>query len=295
MVVAKAIHQNVRRARPALRGGELHRLPARHPGAELFGHVRGSFTGAVADRTAASSGRGGTLFLDEIGEIPLDLQAKLLRVLQERTFERVGDNRVLPLRARIIAANPPRISTRWWPWGTFRKDLLYRLRVVEVRLPPLRERPTTSPCWWRRCSPHLPRVHKTIRYVAPRRPAGPARVRLARQRARAGERPHPRGGAGQDRRAGGGPPAHPHRRAGRGARAGGGPGPRASCPSLAEVERRHIERSCAPPGVNKRRTCAVLQISRPTLDRKIASTRWRPSRPDDVAGAASTSTPPSPC
>src|SRR5262249_8627719 len=99
-----------------------------------------AFTGAVGDRPGRFELAGkGTLFLDEIAEIPLDLQAKLLRVLQERTFERVGDSKPLPLDARIIAATHRDLAAMVAK-GTFREDLYYRLRVVEIHLPPLRER-----------------------------------------------------------------------------------------------------------------------------------------------------------
>jgi DNA-binding NtrC family response regulator len=107
---------------------------------ELFGHVRGAFTGAVGDKVGRFELAGqGALFLDEVAEIPLDLQAKLLRVLQERTFEKVGDTRAMTLRARVIAATHRDLPAMVRD-GTFREDLYYRLKVVEIRIPPLRER-----------------------------------------------------------------------------------------------------------------------------------------------------------
>jgi transcriptional regulator with PAS, ATPase and Fis domain len=108
---------------------------------ELFGHVRGAFTGAVRDRVGRLElAQGGTLFLDEAGEIPLPVQVKLLRVLQERVFERVGESTPRTLDARIVAATnrDPKEAIRQ---GRLREDLYYRLRVVPIHVPPLRERP----------------------------------------------------------------------------------------------------------------------------------------------------------
>jgi two-component system NtrC family response regulator len=107
---------------------------------ELFGHVRGAFTGAIRDRPGKfEQAHGGTLFLDEIGSMPIQLQAKLLRALQEREIERVGDERTIEVDVRVIAATnrplPALIAS-----GEFREDLFYRLNVVPVLVPPLRER-----------------------------------------------------------------------------------------------------------------------------------------------------------
>jgi transcriptional regulator with GAF, ATPase, and Fis domain len=107
---------------------------------EMFGHVRGAFTGAVRDRAGrfeiASSG---TLFLDEVGDLPLALQVKLLRVLQDGTFERVGENTPRTSRARIVAATNLDLRAAVAE-GRFRDDLFYRLRVVPIDIPPLRDR-----------------------------------------------------------------------------------------------------------------------------------------------------------
>src|ERR1700756_1852497 len=107
---------------------------------ELFGHVKGSFTGAVRDTWGkVAAAEGGTLFLDEIGELPLDIQPKLLRLLQERQYERLGEHKPRFTNVRIIAATNKdlKVCVRE---GTFREDLFYRLYVILVRIPPLRER-----------------------------------------------------------------------------------------------------------------------------------------------------------
>ena len=108
--------------------------------AELFGHVRGAFTGAVGNRQGRlEQAHKGTLFLDEVGTMSPALQAKLLRVLQEREFERVGDSHTVKIDVRVIAATHSDLS-KMVGEGTFREDLFYRLNVIPVQLPPLRDR-----------------------------------------------------------------------------------------------------------------------------------------------------------
>lgn len=108
---------------------------------DLFGHARGAFTGAVGDQQGrAEAAHGGTLFLDEIGEIPPALQSKLLRFLQEKRYERVGENQTRRSDVRIVAATHRNIDDDITA-GRFRQDLLYRLNVVEVHIPSIRERP----------------------------------------------------------------------------------------------------------------------------------------------------------
>jgi NtrC-family two-component system response regulator AlgB len=108
---------------------------------DLFGHVRGAFTGAVRDTTGkVTAAEGGTLFFDEIGDLPLTLQPKLLRLLQDGTYERIGETRTRTSNARIMAATNRELGGAVTA-GRFREDLYYRLNVFEVELPPLRRRP----------------------------------------------------------------------------------------------------------------------------------------------------------
>jgi NtrC-family two-component system response regulator AlgB len=112
---------------------------------ELFGHVRGAFTGAVGETWGkVKAAEGGTLFLDEIGELPLEIQPKLLRLLQEREYERVGDAKPRKANVRVIAATNRRLEDLVKE-GKFREDLYYRLNVITVELPPLRQRPLDLP------------------------------------------------------------------------------------------------------------------------------------------------------
>ena len=112
---------------------------------ELFGHERGAFTGAVAARQGVfEAANGGTVFLDEIGELSLDLQPKLLRVLERREVRRVGTNNYVPINVRLIAATNRSLREQVGA-HKFRSDLYYRLAVVEVKLPPLRDREADLP------------------------------------------------------------------------------------------------------------------------------------------------------
>lgn len=107
----------------------------------LFGHMRGSFTGAIKDTWGkVQAADGGTLFLDEIGELPMEIQPKLLRLLQEREYERLGENKVRHANVRVIAATNRDLATQVAEGG-FREDLFYRLNVISVTVPPLRDRP----------------------------------------------------------------------------------------------------------------------------------------------------------
>src|ERR1043166_7832301 len=112
---------------------------------ELFGHERGAFTGAIKDRPGRfEMAEGGTIFLDDIDDVPLAMQVKLLRVLQNRTVERVGGTRTIPINVRVIAGTK-RDLKQMVADGRFREDLYYRLNVLPVGLPPLRERPEDIP------------------------------------------------------------------------------------------------------------------------------------------------------
>jgi two-component system nitrogen regulation response regulator GlnG len=139
-LVARGIHANSTRSRGPFVTVNMAAIPRDLIESELYGHEKGSFTGAVDRRPGKFElASGGTLFLDEIGEMPIELQAKLLRVLQEREVDRVGGSRPLPVDVRIVAATNADLS-RSVEEGRFRRDLYYRLAVVPIRLPPLRER-----------------------------------------------------------------------------------------------------------------------------------------------------------
>jgi len=144
-LIANAIHYNSPRARGPLVKLNCASLPETLLESELFGHERGSFTGAVGSRKGRfEQADGGTLFLDEIGEISPAFQAKLLRVLQEGEFERVGGNASIKVDVRIIAATHRDLEAAI-DKGDFREDLFYRLNVMPLYLPPLRERPEDIP------------------------------------------------------------------------------------------------------------------------------------------------------
>ena len=144
-LVAEAVHEESQRAAGPFIVFDCSAVSATLVESELFGHLRGSFTGAVADRAGAfEAADGGTLFLDEIGELPLDLQPKLLRVLERREVRRIGSNVPRRVDVRIVSATN-RLLAREVERGKFREDLYYRLAVIAIALPPLRERPDDIP------------------------------------------------------------------------------------------------------------------------------------------------------
>ncbi len=145
-LVARTIHDLSDRADQPFVPINCGAIPAELLESELFGHKKGAFTGAVSDRTGRFElAEGGTLFLDEIGDMSLDMQVKLLRVLQERSFEKVGSNETQSCNVRIVAAThrnlPDMVEA-----GEFRQDLYYRLNVYPIEMPPLYKRATDLPC-----------------------------------------------------------------------------------------------------------------------------------------------------
>ena len=139
-LVAKAIHYNSARKDRSFITLNCGAIPENLLESELFGHMKGSFTGAIANkRGLLEMAEGGTLFMDEIGELPLPLQVKLLRVIQEREFKRVGGTEDIKVDVRIISASNQDLQQKV-AQGLFREDLFYRLNVIQIKLPPLRER-----------------------------------------------------------------------------------------------------------------------------------------------------------
>ena len=140
-LIARAIHERSRRKDRPMVTVNCGSVPRELFESEFFGHVKGAFTGAIRDRVGRFQlADGGTLFLDEVGEIPMDLQSKLLRVLQDGTFERVGEERTRKVDVRVIAATNRNLKQEAAA-GRFREDLFYRLSVFPIDAAPLRERP----------------------------------------------------------------------------------------------------------------------------------------------------------
>ncbi len=152
-LVAKALHAHSRRKTKCFLPINCAAMPEPLLESEMFGHMKGSFTGATANKEGLfETASGGTIFLDEIGAMPLSIQSKLLRVLQEKEIRRVGGNENIPVDVRVLAATNDRLETLIEE-GTFREDLFYRLSVIPIEIKPLRERPEDI----------LPLVYHTMR------------------------------------------------------------------------------------------------------------------------------------
>src|SRR3989475_1186656 len=144
-LIARAIHKRSHRSGHAFIGVNCASIPSSLIASELFGHEKGAFTGALQQRRGRFElAHSGSIFLDEIGDLPAETQIALLRVLQERQFERVGGNRLIPADVRVIAATNRDLSTAITA-GTFRADLFYRLNVFPIHVPPLRQRKEDIP------------------------------------------------------------------------------------------------------------------------------------------------------
>ena len=158
-LVSRAIHERSRRKERPLIRVNCASVPRELYESEFFGHVKGSFTGALKDRAGRfEMADGGTLFLDEVGEIPMELQSKLLRVLQEGEYERVGDDRTRKINVRIIAATNRNLLQEV-EQGRFRQDLYFRLNVFPIEVPPLRQRREDIPLIAAKC---LQQVRKKL-------------------------------------------------------------------------------------------------------------------------------------
>jgi two-component system response regulator AtoC len=168
-LIAQAVHYNSNRKEKPFVGVNCGAIPENLLESELFGYVRGAFTDAGKDKKGLfEEAQGGTLFLDEIGELPKDLQVKLLRVLQEEEIRRLGDTKTIKVDVRVIAATLKELSIEVKERG-FREDLFYRLNVMPIHIPPLRERrediPLLAEHFFKKHTEHL---GKTLKGISPK-------------------------------------------------------------------------------------------------------------------------------
>jgi two-component system response regulator AtoC len=278
-LIARVIHSHSSAARPFI-AINCSAIVDTLLESELFGHEKGAFTGAVATKVGKFElADDGSLFLDEIGELSQNLQAKLLRVLQEREFERVGGVKRIPVRARILAATNRDLAAEVAA-SRFREDLYQRLKVVTLSIPPLRERRDDVPILVEHLLVKInQRLHKNLRRV-PRETLEklmgrdwPGNVReLENVLTRAAvlsqgdllleEHLVPNGEM----------PAKPLKAA--------GPAVAERVPTLDELEKSHIERVFTMTKGHKGRACQILGISRPTLERKLRKYGLSPTDDD---------------
>jgi DNA-binding NtrC family response regulator len=278
-VAARALHLAGGRRRAPFVAVNCSALPENLLEAELFGHVKGAFTGAHQARVGRfEQAQNGTLLLDEIGDMPLELQAKLLRVLQEREFQRLGSSENVQLEARVVAAtnsDPERLLEQ----GRFREDLYYRLNVVPIHMPPLRQRPGDVPLLARHFVDKICRLEdllpKSLDEAAEERLRGYSWPGNVRQLENAVEMAAALSG---ERRCLG-PGDFPL--------ASGVPRPQAAAPfwpgvavpdegldyerTLARIERAILEQALRKTGGNKKAAADMLRLKRTTLSAKMRS------------------------
>jgi transcriptional regulator with GAF, ATPase, and Fis domain len=284
-MAARSVHLAGPRRRVPLVALNCSTLPEHLLEAELFGHVRGAFTGAVQNRVGRfEQAQGGTLFLDEIGDLPLELQAKLLRVLQEREIQKLGSSQTIRLDVRVIAATNRNLAEAV-ARGQFREDLYYRLNVVPIEMPPLRQRAGDIPMLARHFVEKVCRLEeiplKTISAAALDLLSQYSWPGNVRQLANAVEMAVALSGASAILE----PPDFPL------PAATGRAGPRAAQPvvavpddgldfdeTLALIERNILEQALRKTGGNKQAAANLLRLKRTTLAAKLrgvgAGTEW---------------------
>ncbi|WP_028586192.1 sigma-54-dependent transcriptional regulator [Desulfocurvus vexinensis] len=278
-LVAAALHAASPRARGALVKVNCAALPGDLLESELFGYVKGAFTGAVKDKPGRFQlASGGTLFLDEIGELPLGLQAKLLRAIQERQVEPLGGVGAVPVDVRLLAATNRNLVAEVQA-GRFREDLYFRLNVLEVPIPPLRERMDDLPLLTAHLLRKLARKNnKPVREVSPAfmdtlaRYPWPGNVRElenALERALVLSRTDSLSAADLPPQVLSSAPARAAQPSAPGPGPLGAPQPPRAAPSLDEAEKQAIIEALALYGGHRQRTADALDISRRTLQYKL--------------------------